>query len=58
MNFITDLVEGESILRSVDILVFGWAKENTDVWILQECPLLLGLKQWFCCGTTRAEGGI
>ena len=42
VNFLTNPLQGRFTLRPADILVFGWAGGNMLVWILLECPLLLG----------------
>ncbi|GJZ30128.1 hypothetical protein Tco_0575175 [Tanacetum coccineum] len=42
VNFLIDPLERRSTLRPADILMFGWAGGNMLVWILLECPLLLG----------------
>lgn len=38
VNFLTNPLEGRSILTSVDVLVFGWVEGNTHVWIIKGFP--------------------
>ncbi|KAJ0522329.1 putative exostosin [Helianthus annuus] len=60
VNFLTDLLDGRSTLRPVDILVFGWARgKHACVDLRGVFPLVGLMDNWFVVGQTalKAESG-